>query len=186
MLSGIFFQIFSYFQVRALVIYNDQAIRNLCLLNSGKQGVKILQTIINRHDHIHLLLINSLWIIFSHTADITLFEVAEISDTLRIFNGIYQKFLLISGSVNLSNEESSGICCCSVFQKNRNLCRRKNRCQERKSRTFRLRLSNGIGYIRTVDRSTGNFLKLLCSLIKYDPWLSHGSKCRIKCPANGI
>ena len=90
MLSGIFFQIFSYFQVRALVIYNDQAIRNLCLLNSGKQGVKILQTIINRHDHIHLLLIDCLWICLSRAAYMTLFEMAEISDTLRIFDRVYQ------------------------------------------------------------------------------------------------
>ena len=186
MLCGIFFQIVSYLRIRALIIYEDQTIWNLCLFNSGKQGIKILQSVVNRHDHIHLLLINSLWIIFSHTADITLFEVAEISDTLRIFDRVYQKFFLIPGSRDLSDKESSGIRCGSVLQENRSLCRRKNRCQERKSRTFRLRLSNGIGYIRTVDRSTGSFLKLLCSLIKYDPWLSHGSKCRIKCPANGI
>ena len=148
MLSGIFFQIFSYFQVRALVIYNDQAIRNLCLLNSGKQGVKILQTIINRHDHIHLLLINSLWIIFSHTADITLFEVAEISDTLRIFNGIYQKFLLISvpGIFPMRNLPVSAAV---PYSRKTEISAAQNRCQERKSRTFRLRLSNGIGYIRT-------------------------------------
>ena len=76
--------------------------------------------------------------------------------------------------------------CGSVFQENRSLCRRKNRCQERKSGTFRIRISNGISHIRTVDRSTGSLLKLLCSLIKCDPWLSHRRKRRIKGPANGI
>ena len=186
MLCGIFFQIFSHFRVRTLVIYNDQAIRNLCLLNSGKQGVKILQSIVNRHDYIHLLLVNSLWIILSGTADMTLFEMAEISDTLRIFDRVYQKLFLIPGSRDLSDKESSGIRCGSVFQENRSLCRRKNRCQERKPGTFRIRISNGISHIRTVDRSTGSLLKLLCSLIKYDPWLSHRRKRRIKGPANGI
>ena len=186
MLCGIFFQIFSYFRIRALIIYDDQTIWNLCLFNSGKQSIKILQSVVNRHDHIHLLLIDRLWICLSRTAYMTLFEMAEISDTLRIFDSVYQKFFLIPGSRDLSDKESSGIRRGSVFQENRSLCRRKNRCQERKSGTFRIRISNGIGHIRTVDRSTGSLLKLLCSLIKCDPWLSHRRKRRIKGPANGI
>ena len=45
----------------------------------------------------------------------TLFEMAEISDTLRIFDRVYQKLFLIPGSRDLSDKESSGIRCGSVF-----------------------------------------------------------------------
>ena len=44
MLCGIFFQIVSYLRIRTLVIYEDQTIWNLCLFNSGKQGILVLLT----------------------------------------------------------------------------------------------------------------------------------------------
>ena len=186
MLCGIFFQIFSHFRVRTLVIYNDQTVWNLCLLNSGKQSVKILQSIVNRHDYIHLLLINSLWIILSGAADMTLFEMAEISDTLRIFDGRNQEFLLSLCCRYLAKKESSGISVFAIFQKYSCFFWSQNGCLEGKSRTFRIRISDGLGHIRTVNGSQGALLKLPGVLIKDNSRLSHLLESRVKSPAHRV